>query len=354
VDSRRRAEIIAIYRPSEGLDKREEKAANRDYRELNPTVRAAAVLLSLAVPACWAQAVISARSGMVNFVDGSVQLAGQRVKLDGAIFPEVKLGQTLFTQAGHAEILLTPGVFLRLDRNTSFQMISNKLTDTQVEILGGSALVEADEILKDNRITVKMGDSETLLLKTGLYRFDAAAGQVRTFAGKAQVSDASNSTELKGGRTLLVGSSLTPEKFNKDKSKDELYAWSEQRDQRLELANISVARRTNSNSFSSSLWAWDPWMGMYTFLPHSGYANNPFGIAWYSPATVWVAFLPGNGVYTGNTSARNSSSQSAAASSAPSSPDRSSTLRSGTIGPSSGSSSFGGAARAGAGPSRGR
>ena len=106
-------------------------------------------------------------------------------------------------------------------------MISNKLTDTQVEILGGAALVEADEILKDNRITVKVGDSETLLLKTGLYHFNADSGQVRTFAGKAQVSEADNSAELKGGRTLLVGSSLTPDRFNKNKSKDELYAWSE-------------------------------------------------------------------------------------------------------------------------------
>ena len=105
-------------------------------------------------------------------------------------------------------------------------MISNKLTDTQVEILSGSALVEANEILKDNRITVKMGDSETLLLKTGLYHFNAAAGQVRTFAGKAQVSDVSTSAELKGGRTLFVGSSLTPDKFDRKTSKDELYAWS--------------------------------------------------------------------------------------------------------------------------------
>jgi len=270
-------------------------------------VRAAAILLSLAVPACWAQAVISARSGMVNFVEGGVQLAGQAVKLDGAIFPEVKVDQVFSTQNGHAEILLTPGVFLRLDRHSSFRMISNKLTDTQVEILGGSALVEADEILKNNRVMVKMGDSQTLLLKTGLYHFNASAGQVRTFAGKAQVSDASNSAELKGGRTLLVGSLLTPDKFNKNKSKDELYAWSAQRDARLELANVSVARRTNSNSLSSSLWAWDSMMGMYTFLPRSGYLYSPFGMYWYSPTTVWVLYQPVNGGYQGNQSAGNSS-----------------------------------------------
>ncbi|HEV8412926.1 MAG TPA: hypothetical protein VGQ49_04985 [Bryobacteraceae bacterium] len=264
-------------------------------------VRAAAVLLALAVPACWAQAVISARSGLVNYVAGDVQLEGQPVKLDGAIFPNVKVGQTLSTGMGHAEVLLTPGVFLRLDRNTSFRMVSDKLTNTQVEILRGSAMVEADEMLKDNRIAVKLGDSDTLLVKTGLYHFNAEAGQIRTFTGKAQVSDGSNSTELKGGRTLLVGSSLTADKFNKNKSKDELYAWSAQRDYLLERANISSARTQNSKGLSASLWSWNPGFGMFTFLPSAGYVYSPFGMYWYSPASVWIVSQPvGYGGYGGN------------------------------------------------------
>jgi hypothetical protein len=279
---------------------------------VNAVVRAAAVLLALAVPACWAQAVISARSGLVNYVAGDVQLEGQPVKLDGAIFPNVKVGQTLSTGMGHAEVLLTPGVFLRLDRNTSFRMVSDKLTNTQVEILRGSAMVEADEMLKDNRIAVKLGDSDTLLVKTGLYHFNAEAGQIRTFTGKAQVSDGSNSTELKGGRTLLVGSSLTADKFNKNKSKDELYAWSAQRDYLLERANISSARTQNSKGLSASLWSWNPGFGMFTFLPSAGYVYSPFGMYWYSPASVWIVSQPvgygGNGGGpAGNTSASTSS-----------------------------------------------
>ncbi|HTM49129.1 MAG TPA: FecR domain-containing protein [Bryobacteraceae bacterium] len=313
-------------------------------------LRAAVVFLAL-VPAAWAQAVISAHSGMVNFVEGDVQIAGQPMKLDGAIFPDVKTGQTLSTRIGRAEVLLTPGVFLRLDHNTSFRMISNKLTDTQVEILSGSALIEASEILKDNRIAVKMGDAETALLKTGLYHFNADAGQVRAFEGKAQVSGASGSTELKGGRTLLVGSSLTPDKFNKNKSKDELYTWSQERDYRLALANISAARSMNTKTFRSSLWAFDPWLGMYTFLPYSGRINNPFGISWYSPATVWIVFRPAPasdyGYSAGNSGWQGASPSSASASVAPSS-----NASTGAVGVSSGSSS--GAVAASAGASRGR
>jgi len=246
---------------------------------------------------------------MVNYVEGETRLAGKPVKLDGAIFPDVKVGQTFTTGIGHAEILLTPGVFLRLDNNTSFRMVSSKLTDTQVEILRGSALVEADEILRDNRITVKMGKSETSLLKTGLYHFNADAGQVRTFTGKAQVSDASNSTELKGGRTLLVGSSLNADKFDRKKSKGELYTWSQWRHQGLALANISAARTVNTRGLSNSLWAWNPWFGGYTFLPRRGYGYSPYGDAWYSPNSVWILSQPTYVSQGGGNAASNSSFQ---------------------------------------------
>ena len=313
-------------------------------------LRAAAAILVLGSGA-WAQAVISAHSGMVNFVEGDVLLAGKSVKLDGAIFPEVKIGQTLSTGTGRAEILLTPGVFLRLDNHTSFRLLANKLTDTQVEILNGSALVEADEILKDNRIVIKMCDAETLLVKNGLYHFNADAGQIRSFAGKAEVSAASASAELKGGRTLLVGSTLTPDKFDRAKSKDDLYAWSMERNYRLELANISAARGTPRRSLSNSLWAWDPWLNTYTFLPRSGRIFSPFGgLSWYSPDSVWSLLQPAPSFNYGGVTSAGSSWQGVSQSSASVAP--SSNASTGSVGVSSGSTSSAVASSAGA--SRGR
>jgi hypothetical protein len=315
-------------------------------------LRTAAIVLAFAVPVSWAQAIISAHSGMVNYVEGDARLEGRPIKLNGAIFPDVKVGQTLTTGRGHAEILLTPGVFLRLDHNTSFRMVSNQLTHTQIEILRGSALVEADEIIRDNRIAVKVGSSETLLLKNGLYHFNADAGQVRTFTGKAQVSDASNSTELKGGRTLLIGSSLNADKFDKKKSRDDLYAWSQQRDQGLALANISAARTTRSRGLTNSLWAWNSWLGAYTFLPRSGYGYSPFGFPWYSPGSVWVVFQPApNDGYQGGGSASTSSFQGVAPSSVSVSSMPVSNASTGDVGRSSSSAA---ATSAGAGGTRSR
>ena len=51
----------------------------------------------------------------------------------------------LSTGQGRAEILLTPGVFLRVGENTSIKMLDNRLLSTRVEFLSGSAIVESDD-----------------------------------------------------------------------------------------------------------------------------------------------------------------------------------------------------------------
>src|ERR1017187_7082869 len=101
-----------------------------------------------------AQLVVSAKSGMVNLTEGQVQLDGQSVESSLTHYPDIKEGSVLRTEDGRAEVLLTPGVTLRLGDHASFKMITNRLIDTRLELLAGSAIVEADEINKDNRVTV--------------------------------------------------------------------------------------------------------------------------------------------------------------------------------------------------------
>src|ERR1700719_2012303 len=136
----------------------------------------------------WAQTAISAHSGMIHYVEGQVQLEGQTVEPKFGEFPEVKKGQTMATQEGRAEVLLTPGVFLRLAEDSSFKMISNRLSDTSLEVLSGSALIEVDELLKDNSIQVKVKDASVELSKKGLYRFEAEPSRLRVYDGEARVT----------------------------------------------------------------------------------------------------------------------------------------------------------------------
>ncbi len=75
------------------------------------------------------------------------------------------------TEDGRAEVLLAPGVTLRLGESASFRMISNRPSDTRIEVLTGLAVVLTDEIAKDTKVTVVCEDAVTLS-SSGAYRFD--------------------------------------------------------------------------------------------------------------------------------------------------------------------------------------
>src|ERR1700680_555934 len=87
------------------------------------------------------QLVISAHSGVVQYVEGRAYLDGAPVELKFGHFPDIKPDQEFRTEEGRAEILLTPGVFLRLGENSAIRMLSNGLNEHPVDVLKGSAIV---------------------------------------------------------------------------------------------------------------------------------------------------------------------------------------------------------------------
>src|SRR3954452_2011975 len=76
-----------------------------------------------------------ARPGTVNYAEGQVTLDGQSIGAKGLGSTEVSPGHVLQTDRGKAEMLLTPGAFLRLGENSSVRMVSPSLTETRVELL---------------------------------------------------------------------------------------------------------------------------------------------------------------------------------------------------------------------------
>jgi hypothetical protein len=255
-------------------------------------LKIAAFVTVLAVPPLWAQMAISARSGMIHYVEGRVTLDGDAVRVSNAQFPEVRDGRTLETGEGRAEVLLNPGVFLRLDRNSSFKMLSSRLTDTHIEILRGSALLEVEELAKDNRVTVHLGESTIQPVKRGLYHFDGEAREMRVYDGKALAALDATPQKITRGRSVTVAANLEISKFDR-KKKDDLYAWSSNRSSLIATANHDVswtAVQRGNRRRGVSAWAWSPRLGMYTFLPGSGRIYSPFGWYWYSPAAVWALY----------------------------------------------------------------
>jgi hypothetical protein len=245
------------------------------------------LVLALAGSVCaWGQRAISAHSGMVNYVEGVVTLDDKALDPKFTELPEVKNRAVLATEEGRAEVLLTPGAFVRLSENSSFRMISNTLWDTRIEVVSGSALVEIDELLKDNSITVQYGEAQIALLKKGLYRVDAGEpGSLKVFEGEARVSLNGDGVTAHKGRQVDLGAVLSASNFD-TKETDPFYRWSARRAEYITTANVSAARTSVGSGFTSSQWVYNPWYGMYTFVPALGYGYSPFGYGYYSPLTV--------------------------------------------------------------------
>ncbi|HTB10450.1 MAG TPA: hypothetical protein VK752_02710 [Bryobacteraceae bacterium] len=268
-----------------------------------------AVLL-VGTTSAWGQQVISAHSGVIHFVEGTVTLDGQPVQPKFAEFPDVKNGQTLAAEDGRAEVLLTPGVILRIAENSSFQMVSNSRSDTRLSVLTGSAIVEVGELLQSNAITVLYNDAHIELTKKGLYRIDSDPGKFRVYDGEARVTAGNQTLVARKGREVLLGAVLDMSGFDV-KDTDAFMRWAARRSEYLAQANVSSARTASSSGYSGSSfspgygygggmmgmgnWAYNPWYGMFTYMPYgNSMYYSPFGYPFYSPTNIGY-FVPSGG-----------------------------------------------------------
>lgn len=269
----------------------------------------------LAAGSACAQYVISAHAGVVQYVEGRAYLNDQVVEPKFGQFPDIKENQEFRTEQGRAEVLLTPGVFLRLGENSSIRMLSTRLTDTKVEVLSGSAMIECNDVPKDNSIQAIYKGNAIRFEKQGLYRIDTEPARFRVYEGEAVVTDASGQLALRGGKQTNLAGVLLAESFDR-KDQDALYSWSDRRAAYVAQANIASASAVNSGGgyggygggyglFGSNLfgysglgygpsflggWTFNPMFGMYTYMPYSGFGYSPFGYTYFSPAT--VAYAP--------------------------------------------------------------
>lgn len=274
-----------------------------------------AVLFALGALSLSAQPVISAKSGVIAYVEGKVFLGDQAVEYSVTKFPDMKENQVVRTEEGRAEVLLTPGVVLRLGENSSLKLLTNRLIDTRLELLSGSAVVEADDIAKDTAVSIVCKNGTAALSKAGIYRFDGNPGSVKVFKGLANVEMAGSTTPVGAGRMLtLDGTSASVQKFDAEQT-DALDHWSHRRGEYLALANVSAAKSLiDSGTYSPatgwglgslayglgatncmSAWAFNQWYDMYTYMPCRGYMYSPYGYRFWSPFTVAGAYYGGWG-----------------------------------------------------------
>lgn len=279
---------------------------------------AATAAIALAGWSVQAQTVIGAKSGVINWAEGDVFLADKPYTMQPTQFGEVKEGMVLRTEEGRAEILLPPGVFFRVGEKTSFKMISNRLVDTRVELLTGSAIMEIDDMDKTAAVTLVEKNAVITLAKAGLYRFDSEPPQVKVFKGSLEVETGGQKVTVGAGKMLPLGSAVAvAEKFSPNDT-DSLDRWSRRRAEVVANANVSAAKQAHYGGYGYSnpcdyagggpygtgpygrplgTWGYNPWYGFGTYIPCNGRLYSPYGYAFWSPLAVYRQFYAPRPVY---------------------------------------------------------
>src|SRR5215469_2459156 len=199
------------------------------------------VVTALALPAD-GQSVISTHSGVVHFFEGAVYLADQPLEFHPGKFSTIPQGAELRTAAGRAEVLLTPGVFVRVGERTTIRLVANKLSDTRVELLAGSAMVDSAEPNSGTSVLLLYKNWSVRFPDQGVYRIDSDPPRLWVLQGEAEVSAGNNEQAIlvKEGMYVPFAAVLVPER-SIDQPHDALSMWAEGRQQSISADNSIAA-----------------------------------------------------------------------------------------------------------------
>jgi hypothetical protein len=289
-------------------------------------------LAIFAAALCSAQNIAPAHSGTVHYFEGDVTVDGVKLVSQVARFTEMKEQSELHTGLGRAEILLTPGVLLRVGENSSVKMLDNRLVSTRVEFLSGIAMVEAVDAgstVKDPPVTIVYKDFQAQPVHFGIFEMTSLPGQVRVFKGEAKVLGNNTTVNVKEGNAVDLSTTMAMAKFDA-KDGDDLYLWSRDRSAYLSAGNMSSARTMANNGYGNSNmgymgygsglgygglgfgsgyaytgwnpamwngfsggWYYNSYLNMYSYMPFAGTMYSPFGYGYYNPNTIGYVYAPG-------------------------------------------------------------
>jgi hypothetical protein len=225
--------------------------------------------------------------GTLQTIDGTVSVNQSPVRKSETL-PVLSLGDDLTTTDGHAEVILTPGVFLRMGKDSDARLLNDSFTDTSIGLNHGSAMLEVDELHSGNHLQVNLDGASATVLKTGLYRFDATPPSVQVIKGKAEVRDDDSHVVAKDKRQVEISPELTATKFHKPPD-DDLARWSALQSRYEYEASLASAQYVYDMGWGwgFSNWYWNPWFGMWAWLPGNPYFVNPYGLWFCNPGFVY-------------------------------------------------------------------
>jgi hypothetical protein len=248
--------------------------------------------------------------GTLNYVEGSVTMNGRTVTSADIGKATLDASQVLATGQGKAEMLLTPGVFLRIGNNSAVQLVSPDLENTRVALLNGEATVEVTDLFKENHLQVAVNGTTTTLLKRGVYEFNADQPRLAVYDGEADVVSGDRQVKVKEGHQAQLTGQVQVSKFDRKHQQDALYTWSNLRSEYEAQASAQSAQIIYAGGgplWYGPGWYWNPYWGAYGFLPADGILYSPFGWPYFSPGVAFYApiyyrhpFVAGRGFVGGH------------------------------------------------------
>lgn len=252
-----------------------------------------ASLVAISIQPAHGQAVISVHSGLVNYFEGVVYLAGQPLQSQLGKYASIPEGGELRTERGRAEVLLTPGVFLRVGDNTTIRMRKSALADTRVELVAGSAILDSLDAGAGRLSTLLYKNWTLTQTQKGVYRLDTEPARVTVREGAVDVSadGGSSPVSVDAGMVMPFAPVLVPDKVTSE-AHDALTDWADGRAQSVATDNQIAANIQDPGEMT----AMDPLPDSFTYFPMLGipsYASSLGGVGSVGVYGGGSAYVPG-------------------------------------------------------------
>ncbi len=269
------------------------------------------------------QQVISAKAGLLHYFEGDVyisekntggELERTKVPQSKTKFVQLEERQLFSTEDGRAEILLAPGMFLRMGENCTIKFLSVRLSESVVSVPHNekSCVMVFDflDVPKDTTFWFRYDDWFFNIQKGGVYHFSTngpnADATLRVLSGEINTDEMEGfSGRLPKGKSLILREpKVAIKKLEKDFS-DEIIRWSKRRDSYLAAANVWAAKNIfdgfTRNNWQNNFWYWNPYFGMYTFIPGRGNIDCYWGFRFFNPkgAANYYNWAGGQNAYSG-------------------------------------------------------
>ncbi len=257
-----------------------------------------------------AQLVISVHSGLIHYSEGAVFIGDHPLEQKLGTFANLNEGATLRTEEGRAEILLTPGVFLRVDKNSSIRMISNALKDTRLALLSGSAILDSLNSTGPSTVVLTYKDCQMRFPQKGVYRMDSDPPVLQAYNGEAEVSCNGKTSSVDASHLFFFSLGLETQKLGEGDD-DQFYQWSQDRSEFISADNEAAAQSNGDPAqmdngpglvrdpnlyLGSSGYGASPAYGLPTSpLPLDSafwYANVPSGLGIWNMYDFYFIYLP--------------------------------------------------------------